>query len=95
MVAFQGAVELGYRYLETDLQMTHDGVLVTIHDDTVDRTTDGHGLVSDYSLDELRSLDAGYRFERDGDHPYRGQGSAYRPSRNWSPPTPMGSSPST
>ena len=74
MVAFQGAVELGYRYLETDLQMTRDGVLVTIHDDTVDRTTDRSGLVSDYSLDELRTLDAGYRFERDGDHPYRGQG---------------------
>ena len=74
MVAFQGAVELGYRYLETDLQMTRDGALVTIHDDTVDRTTDRSGLVSDYSLDELRTLDAGYRFERDGGHPYRGQG---------------------
>ena len=74
MVAFQGAVDLGYRYLETDLQITRDGVLVTIHDDTVDRTTDGTGLVSGYSLQELRTLDAGYRFERDGDHPHRGQG---------------------
>lgn len=74
MVAFQGAVDLGYRYLETDLQMTRDGVLVTIHDDTVDRTTDGAGFVSDHSLEELRSLDAGYRFERDGDHPHRGRG---------------------
>lgn len=73
MVAFQGAVELGYRYLETDLQITRDGVLVTIHDDTVDRTTDGAGPVSAYSMEELRTLDAGYRFERDGDHPYRGQ----------------------
>ena len=74
MVAFQGAVDLGYRYVETDLQITRDGVLVTIHDDTVDRTTDGTGLVSDYSLEELRTLDAGYRFERDGDYPHRGQG---------------------
>ena len=74
MVAFQGAVDLGYRYLETDLQITRDGVLVTIHDDTVDRTTDGAGLVSDYSLEELRTLDAGYRFERDGDYRHRGQG---------------------
>ena len=74
MVAFQGAFDLGYRYMETDLQITHDGVLVTIHDGTVDRTTDSTGLVSDYSLEELRTLDAGYRFERDGDHPHRGQG---------------------
>ncbi len=74
MVAFQGAFDLGYRYMETDLQITHDGVLVTIHDDTVDRTTDGTGLVSAYSLEELRTLDAGYRFEHDGDHPHRGQG---------------------
>lgn len=74
MVAFQGAVDLGYRYLETDLQITRDGVLVTIHDDTVDRTTDGTGLVSDYSLEELRAIDAGYRFEREGGCPHRGQG---------------------
>ncbi|MCY4622896.1 MAG: glycerophosphodiester phosphodiesterase [bacterium] len=74
MVAFQGAVDLGYRYLETDLQITRDGMLVTIHDDTVDRTTDSTGFVSDYSLEEIRTLDAGYRFERDGDPPRRGQG---------------------
>jgi glycerophosphoryl diester phosphodiesterase len=74
MVAFQGAVDLDYRYLETDLQMTRDGILVTIHDDTVDRTTDGTGSVSDHSLEELRSLDAGYRFEREGDYPHRGRG---------------------
>ena len=74
MVAFQGAVDLGYRYLETDLQITRDGMLVTIHDDRVDRTTDSTGFVSDHSLEELRTLDAGYRFERDGDCPHRGQG---------------------
>ncbi|WP_420612344.1 glycerophosphodiester phosphodiesterase [Candidatus Spongiisocius sp.] len=74
MVAFQGAVDLGYRYLETDLQITSDGTLVTIHDDTVDRTTDGTGLVSDHSLEELQALDAGYRFELDGDYPHRGEG---------------------
>ena len=74
MVAFQGAVDLGYRYLETDLQITRDGILVTIHDDTVDRTTDGTGFVSHYSHEELRTLDAGYRFERDGDYRHRGQG---------------------
>ena len=74
MTAFQEAVDLGYRYLETDLQISRDGVLVTFHDDTIDRTTDGTGLVSDHSLAELQELDAGYRFEIDGDSPYRSRG---------------------
>ncbi|MDE0169312.1 MAG: glycerophosphodiester phosphodiesterase [bacterium] len=74
MTSFQEAVDLGYRYLETDLQISRDGTLVTFHDDTLDRTTDGAGLVSDYSMDELRGLDAGYRFEADGDYPYRSAG---------------------
>lgn len=74
MTAFQGAVDLGYRYLETDLQISRDGVLVTFHDDTLERTTDGSGLVSDYSLEELKELDAGYRFRLDGDYPYRSRG---------------------
>ncbi len=79
MVAFQGAVDLGYRYLETDLQITRDGVLVTIHDQTVDRTTSRTGAVSDFNLAELQSLDAGYWFQKEGEHPYRGQG-AYIPT---------------
>lgn len=74
MTAFQEAVDLGYRYLETDLQISRDGVLVTFHDDTLDRTTDGTGPVSDHSLGELRELDAGYRFRRNGDYPYRALG---------------------
>ena len=74
MTAFQEAVDLGYRYLETDLQISRDGVLVTFHDDTLDRTTDGAGPVSDRSLEELRELDAGYRFRLDGDYPYRSRG---------------------
>lgn len=74
MTAFQEAVDLGYRYLETDLQISRDGVLVTFHDDTLDRTTDSSGPVSDYSLGELRELDAGYRFRRNGGYPYRSRG---------------------
>ena len=74
MTAFQEAVDMGYRYLETDLQISRDGVLVTFHDDTLDRTTNGTGPVSDYPLDELRNLDAAYRFRLDGDYPHRGRG---------------------
>lgn len=74
LAAFRGAVDLGCRYLETDLYATRDGVLVVHHDERVDRTTNGHGLVRDHDLAELRALDAGYRFSRDGKHPFRGQG---------------------
>lgn len=74
MTAFQEAVDLGYRYLETDLQISRDGVLVTFHDDTLDRTTDGEGLVSDRTLEELKQLDAAHGFRVDGQYPYRAQG---------------------
>jgi glycerophosphoryl diester phosphodiesterase len=46
MKAFDGAAALGYRYLETDLQATSDGVLVTFHNDTLDETTDHTGTIS-------------------------------------------------
>jgi len=76
MTAFQGAVDLGYRYLETDVHATRDGVLVTIHDGTLERTTDGSGPVSAMTLEELKRLDAGYRFSPDGGRtfPFRGKG---------------------
>jgi glycerophosphoryl diester phosphodiesterase len=74
MHAFSGAVALGYRWLETDLHLTADGVVVCLHDDRVDRTTDGAGAVWDLAWDEVRSLDAGYRHVMEGDHPFRGRG---------------------
>lgn len=74
MRAFRGAVELGYRWLETDLHITRDGVLVCLHDDTVDRTTDGSGFVWDLTFAELGRLDAGYRFEERSVRPRRGSG---------------------
>lgn len=49
-------------------------MVVAIHDDTVDRTTDGHGPVTGFTLEELRRCDAGAGFEHDGKHPYRGRG---------------------
>ncbi len=61
LLAFDGAYQMGYRHLETDLRVTSDGVLVCFHDPTLDRTTNGVGLVSDHSLADVRSLDAGHR----------------------------------
>lgn len=74
MVAFQGAVDLGYRYLETDVHATRDGVLVCLHDPTLDRTTNASGPVLDRDYAELRSVDAAHQFGAGEDYPLRGQG---------------------
>lgn len=74
--AFVAAVDdWGADMLELDVRLTSDGVVVVIHDETVDRTTDGTGPVSSMSLSELQALDAGYRFtDPDGKHSFRGRG---------------------
>jgi glycerophosphoryl diester phosphodiesterase len=59
MAAFRSAVEIGADMIETDVHMTKDGALVLMHDDKVDRTTNGTGFISDMTLDEIRALDAG------------------------------------
>lgn len=80
MSAFTHAVELGVDVLEMDIHGTADDVLVTIHDATVDRTTNGSGRVQDFTLAELQELDAGYHWPtvaghvQLGEYPYRGQG---------------------
>ncbi len=53
------ALEMGVSAVEVDVHLSKDGRLVVIHDDTVDRTTDGHGRVRDLTWEELRRLDAG------------------------------------
>lgn len=63
--AFRRALDLGFRWFELDVQVTKDGALVVIHDETVDRTTDGTGPISSYSFEEIRKLDAGSRFSAD------------------------------
>jgi glycerophosphoryl diester phosphodiesterase len=62
LAAFKKAVTLGASFIETDLQLTRDARLVAIHDDTVNRTTNGKGAVHDFTLAELRRLDAGSWF---------------------------------
>jgi glycerophosphoryl diester phosphodiesterase len=57
--AFKEAIRLGTQMIEFDLRMTKDSVLVLMHDETVDRTTDGSGKVGDLTFAEIRRLDAG------------------------------------
>lgn len=59
MAAFDAAFASGLEFVETDVQLTADGVPVLMHDETVDRTTDGTGAVADLTLAEIRALDAG------------------------------------
>ncbi|MEG1687913.1 MAG: glycerophosphodiester phosphodiesterase family protein, partial [Angelakisella sp.] len=58
MLAFAKAVECGCDGIELDVQLTADGQVVVIHDEKIDRTTDGHGNVRDMTLDELRRYNA-------------------------------------
>lgn len=76
MLAFQNAVDLGVDVLEMDLHITSDGVLVLMHDETVDRTTDGTGEIESMTLAEIKQLDAAYDWTPDDGvtFPYRGQG---------------------
>jgi len=56
LAAIDGADALGAHSVEVDVMLSEDGVPVVIHDPTVDRTTDGEGLVREHTLDELRAL---------------------------------------
>jgi glycerophosphoryl diester phosphodiesterase len=80
--SFQGAYDLGFRHFETDLHLTADGVLVCFHDPTVDRTTNSTGRVEHMTLDELQSLDAGFRHGTADGFPYREFG-ARVPTLEW------------
>ena len=75
LLTYQKAVDLGVDMLEGDLHITADGVLVLIHDETVDRTTNGSGLIEAMTLAELKTLDAAYHWTPDdgATYPYRGQ----------------------
>lgn len=59
LVSFEQAIAFGVDMIEVDVQCTRDGHIVLIHDDTVDGTTNGTGIVSEMTFDEIRRLDAG------------------------------------
>ncbi len=75
LYALERALELGVDVLEMDLRATSDGVIVVLHDDTLDRTTNGTGRVAGATFAAIRRLDAGYRFDDgSGAYPFRGRG---------------------
>ncbi len=76
MFAFENAVRIGADVLEMDAHITKDNRIVLMHDEKVDRTTNGVGLIEDLTLDELKQLDAAYNWSIDdgATFPYRGQG---------------------
>ena len=65
LAAFQAAMDAGVPMIELDVTLSRDRKLVVIHDATLERTTNGHGPVHDYTLEELKQLDAGSWFHSD------------------------------
>jgi len=73
MAAFRRAVELGARFIETDLQLSRDARVIAIHDFTLDRTTSGHGQVHLQPLGQIRALDAGSWFAGGEERSFAGE----------------------
>ena len=64
--SFLGALRAGADGIEMDVHLSKDGVPVVIHDYDVDRTTNGHGKVSSFTVDQIKRLDAGMKFGMPG-----------------------------
>lgn len=75
LAAFDLALNQGATMLEMDVQLSADNAVVVIHDGTLDNTTNGSGAIADFTLAELKQLDAGWFFrDESGDYAYRGRG---------------------
>jgi glycerophosphoryl diester phosphodiesterase len=76
LAAFEIALTLGYRYLETDVHLTRDGVLIAFLDEHLDRVTDRTGAIAELGIAEVEAANAGHAFSPDGGRtfPFRGCG---------------------
>ena len=74
--AFGAAVDLGYRYLETDAHVSRDGIVVAFHDPHLDASTDRRGDLAGMTIAEIEAADAGWVFSPDGgrSYPFRDRG---------------------
>ena len=74
LLAFTNAINMGIQVIELDVHRSRDGIIVINHDDTIDRLTDGTGLIRQMSWAELRQVDGAYNWSPDGlTYPYRGK----------------------
>ena len=76
LYAYEHSMEMGGDVIDADVSLTADGVPIAFHDSTLERTTNGTGLVEDKSYAELEALDAAWNFEPNEQYPLRGQGIA-------------------
>ena len=74
IAAFDIGMSTGADGLELDVHLSADNVVVVHHDTTLDRTTNATGPIAKRTADELARVDAGYRFARNGEYPFRGRG---------------------
>lgn len=74
IAAFDLGMAAGADGLELDVHLSADGIVVVHHDETLDRTTSGAGPLARRTAAELARVDAGCRFSRGGEFPFRGQG---------------------
>jgi glycerophosphoryl diester phosphodiesterase len=74
MYAYEQSVVVGSEVIDVDVRLSKDGQPVAIHDSVVDRTTNGRGKVEMLTVAKLKSLDAGYRFAKGKQFPFRGRG---------------------
>jgi len=74
--AFEAAVGLGFRYLETDVHLTRDGVLMAFHDPRLERVTDCAGAIAELEVGAVEAADAGHAYSADGGRsfPFRAAG---------------------
>jgi len=79
MPSFEKAVELDVDVIETDVHLTSDNRVVVIHDEYLERVSNGKGKVAEYTLAELQEFDAGYHFTMDNGetYPFRGKGLSF------------------
>lgn len=79
MISFENAIKLGVDVLETDTHLTKDKQFIISHDADLSRTSNGKGLIMDYTVEELKKFDAGYHFTTDigKTYPYRDKGITY------------------
>ena len=69
LIAFQKAKDMGVCFIELDVRLSNDDSLMIIHDEFLNRTTNGEGSIHDWTYEELRTLDAGSWFRSESSKP--------------------------